>query len=482
MSQLALSGDQQPEKDMFQGIKTFFHARVMGQGVAAATIGQETAFMTAHINQETAFMTAHINKSGLLESAKIHQETARMTAQTQQQTAIGTTLMNLVAQAERDKAGQVFQKEILGLQQDFNQYLAEYNNDREDARLTRRQDHEWRIQQFNSQLQIILANLSYVRQGELAKGQADDTEERRAYALTTPQSVLNKFYQQLYQEAMRSEIRIPPLVVVSPVALQADEFPFHNANEGFLLAGKKAETILRDFLAESYSLQHPTRPLKYHGIDWRSKKFTSDAAMGVLNEILKPIPTLILEYVVEGDQIHHYVAWWDEMETYNYQKVFSFPWKKMLYPVAKRYAKRWGERRMELLNDPMFKLDLNGQPLTTSEFLEKLAKKGKNDEYNYRILEEEEKELRAGWWEEEHDYEYILNEDKYINELSELLGVCHCVLIGSMLDRYFLKKYGDAPIFPETFISLLSRCRNDDLKKMLIEFVQIFNRGIYEIL
>jgi hypothetical protein len=387
--------------------------------------------------------------------------------------------MNLFAQAERDQANQFFQKEILALQQEYNKYLSKYNNDREDTRLERRQEHEWRLQQFQARLSILLANLSYFQQGKLAKDQADDVEERRAYPFNTPQSVFNSDYRSLYQEAMQSGRRIPPLVVVSPIVLQADEFPFHNANQGFVSVGRKAEMVLREFLGESYSLQHPTRPLRYQGIDWRSKKFTSDAAMGVLNKILKPIPTYVLECITDGDQIHHYICWWDEMETYRYEKVFSFSWKEMLYPVARRYAKRWGERRLELLEDPMFRLDLNGQPLTTAALLEKLAEKGKNDEYNYRMLEEEEQDIRAGW---EGDYEYILNEDKYIDELSELLGVCHCVLIGSMLDRYFLKKYGDAPILSQAFVSLLPRCKNDDLKKMLIEFVQVFNRGVYETL
>jgi hypothetical protein len=100
MSQLALSGDQRPQKGIWNDMKTFGRQLMLGPGVVAAEIGQETALMAANVNRSTSLEVAGINQQTAIGTAIINSITSLEVAGINQQTAIGTALINKTTSLE----------------------------------------------------------------------------------------------------------------------------------------------------------------------------------------------------------------------------------------------------------------------------------------------------------------------------------------------------------------------------------------------
>ncbi|HEY9813671.1 MAG TPA: hypothetical protein V6D31_09075, partial [Candidatus Sericytochromatia bacterium] len=136
------------------------------------------------------------------------------------------------------------------------------------------------------------------------------------------------FYKQ-YRDGSRP---IPPLILIWPPTLEADEFP--DAAHGVGKVATKLIDEVREFLSINYDLHSQERPTKFLDGAYKTKQFQSEAALESLHWTHKSIPTLILESKIDGDAIRLYVGWWDMMETtHHYKKVISIPWKEILYPL-----------------------------------------------------------------------------------------------------------------------------------------------------
>ena len=386
---------------------------VAGGGLLSSLINRGTAKQVAQIQQNTAIGVAKIQQNTALSVARTQHNTAICIALINQQTA----LKSLAAQLEMHQNSLTSQETIAKLQRELQERLTEYQQCCEDQRLTKRFQHEEWVAYFQRETQWLMAweNL------RAAKAKTDDDEIRQRYPLNTPQRVLLDAYAQYYQ----TRERIPPLVVLSPLALEFETFPLPHAAQGFARIGTMVASGLHSML-EPYQLHgNCSRPVRYQGIDWRSKSLFGESALSTLNYALKSVPTIVVEERLEGDEIVHYLGWWNVMGEFRYQKVFSIAWKEVLYPLAREYAREWSRIRSRKLNNPHSEY----AELTPKQIRERFIQEGGDDEINFQKLEEEEENQRhkerVG-----HDYRYHVNDEKYVKELAHFLTVCHGIIVG----------------------------------------------------
>jgi WD40 repeat protein len=175
---------------------------------------------------------------------------------------------------------------------------------------------------------------------------------------------------------------------------------------------------------------------------------------------------VVLESKFDGDLLRVYLAGWDMMqEVPHYEKVLTIPWKEVLYPIARKYAEEWREYRMKLLEK--------------GRSLEDLKRRGGDDELNLLILEEEEEDREFGRG-GQHDYQYNVKEDKYIQELAQFLGICHCILVGLMADRYHFYHGDVRPKLPELLPGLLEKMPSNSLNEMLVGEIVSSYQSLYQ--
>jgi hypothetical protein len=362
---------------------------------------------------------------------------------------------------------QEFQAALEGVRQKHSKEMEAYRQYCENARLQKRQDfereqltrrlqHEQRLEEYRRETQLILSRLQLLMGIELA----DDKQIRDTFPLKTPARVILEAYKG-YQESYRN---IPLLVIISPPALEFEKFP--NAAQGF----SKIEVSLTDKVQEFgkyYPLTSQERPVRYQGADWESKSSHGKSAVDILHHVLNSIPTVVLESKVDGDLLRIYLAGWDMLEKVpHYEKVLTIPWKDVLYPIARKYAQEWREHRM--------KLSEKGRSL------EDIKRRGGDDELNLLILEEEEEDREFGR-SGQHDYKYNVREDKYIRELAQFLGICHCILVGLMADRYHFSHGDVRPKLPELLPGLLEKVPSDGLKEMLVGEIVSSYQNLYQL-
>ena len=378
-----------------------------------------------------------------------------------------TEINRVGSQFYLEESRQEFQLALEGVRQKFNRELEDYRQFCENARLQKRQDfeteqlarrlqHEQRLEEYRRETQLILSRVQLLTAIELA----DDKEIRDTFPLKTPAIVILDAYK-IYQENYRN---IPLLVIISPPVLEFEKFP--NASQGF----SKIEDSLTDQVQEFckyYPLTSQERPVRYQGADWESKSSHGKIAVDILHHVLKSIPTVVLESKVDGDLLRIYLAGWDMLEKVpHYEKVLTVPWKEVLYPIARKYAQEWREYRMKLLEK--------------GRSLEDLKRRGGDDELNLLILEEEEEDREFGR-SGQHDYKYNVREDKYIRELAQFLGICHCILVGLMADRYHFSHADVRPKLPELLPGLLEKVPSESLNQMLVGEIVSSYQNLYQL-
>ncbi|MEG4861575.1 WD40 repeat domain-containing protein [Microcoleus sp. K1-B6] len=91
--------------------------------------------------------------------------------------------------------------------------------------------------------------------------------------------------------------------------------------------------------------------------------------------------------------------------------------------------------------------------------------------------EEEDREFGRGG---QPDYQYNVKEDKYLQELAQFLGICHCILVGLMADRYHFYHGDVRPKLPELLPGLLEKMPSDSLKEMLVGEIVSSYQSLYQ--
>jgi Tol biopolymer transport system component len=383
-------------------------------------------------------------------------------AMTQRQNEID----RIISQFEMQNRSLEFQAAMEGVRQEHSKEMEAYRQYCEDVRLQKRLDsereqlarrfqHEEKLEQYRRETHLILSRAQLL----IALTLADDKEIRESFPLKTPARVILDAYKS-YQENMK---QIPLLVVISPPALQFENFT--HAAQGFARVENRLIDEIQEF-CKHYSLTNQERPVRYQGADWESKYSHGKTAIDTLHHVLKSVPTVVLESKFDGDLLRVYLAAWDMMEEVpHYEKVLTIPWKDVLYPIARKYAEEWREYRMKLLEK--------------GRSLEDLKRRGGDDELNLLILEEEEEDREFGRG-GQPDYQYNVKEDKYIQELAQFLGICHCILVGLMADRYHFYHGDVRPKLPELLPGLLEKMPSDSLKEILVGEIVSSYQSLYQ--
>ncbi|CAD0228247.1 putative WD-40 repeat-containing protein [Planktothrix agardhii] len=383
-------------------------------------------------------------------------------AMTQRQNEID----RIASQIEMQNRSLEFQAAMEGVRQEHSKEMEAYRQYCEDVRLQKRLDsereqlarrfqHEEKLEQYRRETHLILSRAQLLTALTLA----DDKEIRESFPLKTPARVILDAYKS-YQENMK---QIPLLVVISPPALQFEKFP--HVAQGFGLVENRLIDEIQEF-CKHYSLNNQERPVRYQGADWESKYSHGKTGIDTLHHVLKSVPTVVLESKFDGDLLRVYVAGWDMMqEVPHYEKVLTIPWKEVLYPIARKYAEEWREYRMKLLEK--------------GRSLEELKRRGGDNELNLLILEEEEEDRELGRG-GQHDYQYNVKEDKYIQELAQFLGICHCILVGLMADRYHFYHGDVRPKLPELLPGLLEKMPSNSLNEMLVGEIVSSYQSLYQ--
>lgn len=383
-------------------------------------------------------------------------------AMTQRQNEIDRITSQFIMQENTQK----FQAAMEGVRQEHSKEMEAYRQYCEDVRLQKRLDsereqlarrfqHEEKLEQYRRETQLILSRAQLLTALTLA----DDREIRESFPLKTPARVILDAYKN-YQENMK---QIPLLVVISPPALQFEKFP--HAAQGFGLIENRLIDEVQEF-CKHYPLTNLERPVRYQGADWETKYSHGKTAIDTLHHVLKSVPTVVLESKFDGDLLRVYLAGWDMMaEVPHYEKVLTIPWKEVLYPIAQKYAKEWNDFRMKLLEK--------------GRSLEEIKRRGGDDELNFLILEEEEEDREFGRG-GQHDYKYHVREEKYIQELAQFLGICHCILVGLMADRYHFYHGDVRPKLPEVLPGLLEKMPSESLKEMLVGEIVSSYQSLYQ--
>jgi hypothetical protein len=384
-------------------------------------------------------------------------------AMTQRQNEID----RIASQIQMQNRSLEFQAAMEGVRQEHSKEMEAYRQYCEDVRLQKRLDsereqlarrfqHEEKLEQYRRETHLILSRAQLL----IALTLADDREIRESFPLKTPARVILDAYKS-YQENMK---QIPLLVVISPPALQFEKFP--HAAQGFAKVENRLIDEIQEF-CKHYSLSNQERPVRYQGADWESKYSHGKTAIDTLHHVLKSVPTVVLESKFDGDLLRVYLAGWDMMqEVPHYEKVLTIPWKEVLYPIARKYAEEWREYRMKLLEK--------------GRSLEDLKRRGGDDELNLLILEEEEEDREFGRG-GQPDYQYNVKEDKYIQELAQFLGICHCILVGLMADRYHFYHGDVRPKLPELLPGLLEKVPSESLKEMLVGEIVSSYQNLYQL-
>ncbi|MFM6450781.1 MAG: hypothetical protein ACKPH7_03120, partial [Planktothrix sp.] len=81
----------------------------------------------------------------------------------------------------------------------------------------------------------------------------------------------------------------------------------------------------------------------------------------------------------------------------------------------------------------------------------------------------------------DRDYKYNVKEEKYIQELAQFLGICHCILVGFLADRYHFSHADVRPKFPELLPSLLEKVPSENLKQMLVGEIVSSYQSLYQL-
>jgi hypothetical protein len=383
-------------------------------------------------------------------------------AMTQRQNEID----RIASQIEMQNRSLEFQAAMEGVRQEHSKEMEAYRQYCEDVRLQKRLDsereqlarrfqHEEKLEQYRRETHLILSRAQLLTALTLA----DDKEIRESFPLKTPARVILDAYKS-YQENMK---QIPLFVVISPPALQFEKFP--HVAQGFGLVENRLIDEIQEF-CKHYSITNQERPVRYQGADWESKYSHGKTGIDTLHHVLKSVPTVVLESKFDGDLLRVYLAGWDMMqEVPHYEKVLTIPWKEVLYPIARKYAEEWREHRMKLLEK--------------GRSLEDLKRRGRDDELNLLILEEEEEDREFGRG-GQPDYQYNVKEDKYIQELAQFLGICHCILVGLMADRYHFYHGDVRPKLPELLPGLLEKMPSNSLNEMLVGEVVSSYQSLYQ--
>ncbi len=241
----------------------------------------------------------------------------------------------------------------------------------EEFMFEKRKQWELELKHFERESMILSAQLTY----EYARQNFDYQRFTDGHPLNSAARITIEQFYARFQDDSRT---VPPLVVISPPALEFDQQA--SLSDGF----KRIETLLTDtlrsFLAD---METPDRPINFQGGAYQTKRARWETGTKAFHLTHQYAPTILIESQVSGPDILLFVAWWDIFdEEPTYQKFMTVNWKALLHDMARRKAREWREDR-----------EYWAQQGKSPDEIKAL---GGDDEFNLVLLQDEESERRRG--------------------------------------------------------------------------------------
>ena len=296
---------------------------------------------------------------------------------------------------------------------------------------------------------------------------------QRETALQLPEihKILNNWPLRLFPSQLlgshNSNPLIPLRIFLSPPKVQSTQLG--DVAQALPEIEQSLAQTLGEFLSKNYSLGSQERPTEFLAGAWESKRFHREASIKALFEMLKSEPTLILESEITGNYLNFRIAYWGVgQKTYCYQTIISrLDYRKIIYASAKLRALKWKETASRLL--------------ACGESLEEINRLGKDNCFNLKVLEKEEKWKAYGIDTDELALDYKVN-SKDFEALSQLLITCHCLVAGWVADAHHLVHYDVPPLLPELLPGLLKNASDQQLVQEVMETTILNYKDIFKAL
>ncbi len=249
-----------------------------------------------------------------------------------------------------------------------------------------------------------------------------------------------RLYPSQILESGTSYERKPLKIFLAPPKVGFDQFD-HREEEFATDIELMVAEGLRDFLSKYYSLQNTVRPTEFLAGAWDSKRFHSESSIKALFGMLKTEPILILESEADGDYLNFRIGYWGlGQERYYYKTISRISYRGIVEQSAKNRAYEWKSIRDELI--------------AQGEKVEEINYLGKDSASNLATLEKEEKWRAKGVDVSKLSLRYQINHQD-LEQLSQVLITCHCLVAGWIADIYHLVHHDVPPQLPDLLPSLL---------------------------
>jgi formylglycine-generating enzyme required for sulfatase activity len=366
-----------------------------------------------------------------------------------------------------------FQRELAQQNREFQKEIEEF---RQSVNIAIHQSNlnfqKWRFEQ-EKHLQVEILEKNQVFQREINKVQHQNVlEQIRERIRNERENPIVHLASDLLEAPFLDGV-MPLKILLSPPELDYDASKPQGS--GLKIESFLAEEI-RQFLKQGYDINSKERPTQLLDKAWSSKRFGGGSALHSLHKQLKTIPVLILESEFVDNYINLRCCYWDgEQNNLVEDSILSrYPYRDLLYDLAKSRAKEWRKTKTELLQDEFDEATL------------KTLAKG-FDEENLAILEKEE-QIIAKVQKSGRDIgklnlgkSYRLSKEDY-DAFHDYLAVLHCLAIGTINDILALRRsYNLQPLLPELLTSLLSKLNSDaQTKREAIKPIIAVYRNFYQ--
>ena len=324
----------------------------------------------------------------------------------------------------------------------------------------------WRLEQEKA-IQLEIIELNHQRQRQLV------TEQRQiSLKIVEDQKQLeNLAIWLIASDILKSESDaniIPLRVFLAPPKFQFEQFSHANDDTNIF---PNIELTLAEGLRQffrNYSQEGKT--VDFLAGAWVSKSFHSEASIKALFSVLKSEPTLVLESEVDGDYLNFRIAYWGlNWSKYRYDPIISrLPYREILYESAKNRARKWREIRAKLIATGVSESEAD-------------QTYGKDNIKNWETLQLEEQLQQGGIPTKELAVKYFINK-KDVEELGQILSICHCLFAGLIADEYFLFQHNSPPLLPSLLPDLTENVPDQAVAHNLIEAVVWYFQKIYQTL
>ncbi len=197
---------------------------------------------------------------------------------------------------------------------------------------------------------------------------------------------------------------------------------------------QRVSQVLREFLKKNYSLSAPLKATTFLSGLWNNSNFHGEASIKALFDVLKSLPTIILETEIEGSQIAFHLAYWSKYsQEYSYETIFKFNYQTFLEESLKARVLKWKAMRNQLL--------------TLGKSTAYIQQLGGNCELNLPIVEEVEALRESGIETEELSFPYQFDRQDF-ESLCQFLSICHCLVAGWVADIHYLVNDDIPPHLP----------------------------------